>query len=204
MGALIPSTALTRMRVAHIVEHTQAQLYGFVRRLLHDSEEARDVVQDVYVSAWKAATNGTAPFAPESEEAEARKWLFHVAYRKAMSHLRHRYVINWESLDVPLPPEPVELGAAPFENHVVEADMVHATLAKLDLADQVCLTLSVVEGFTSVEIAHILGIAPDATRKRLSRAMQRLRHAYFAHDPDSAASEPAQSARVADTREKGM
>ena len=39
----------------------------------------------------------------------------------------------------------------------------------------------------SVEISHTLQIAPDAVRKRLSRAMQRLRAAYFAQEVRRAA-----------------
>jgi DNA-directed RNA polymerase specialized sigma24 family protein len=37
-----------------------------------------------------------------------------------------------------------------------------------------------VHGFTCGEIAQIVGIAPEAAKKRLARAKQRLRAAYFA------------------------
>ncbi|HEY7343147.1 MAG TPA: sigma-70 family RNA polymerase sigma factor [Ktedonobacterales bacterium] len=207
MGSLIPSSRSAKARFAQMVERTQAQLYAFVRGFIGDSEEARDVVQDTYVSAWKAAYRGTAPFVPESDDNEARKWLFHAAYCRAVSNLRHRGVIAWESLDASLPPQPAGPSESPFENRIVDAEVVRAALAELESADAACLMLSVVQGFTSVEIAQIFGITPEAARKRLSRAMQRLRAAYFLHDGAAVTTPmpvPAQSERSATTNEEEM
>jgi RNA polymerase sigma factor (sigma-70 family) len=64
----------------------------------------------------------------------------------------------------------------------VEEDSLRTALQTLDPPDIACLLLRVVEGCSSVEIAQILDIAPDAARKRLSRAMRRLRAAYFAQE----------------------
>lgn len=91
-------------------------------------------------------------------------------------------MIAWESLDAILPPQLVDQSESPFENRIAEADVVHAALAQLEPGDAICLTLNVVQGFNSVEIAQIFDITPEATRKRLSRAMQRLRVAYFAQE----------------------
>lgn len=206
MGSLTPSSRSAKGRFAQVVEQTQAQLYAFVRGFIGDSEEARDVVQDTYVSAWKTAHRGAAPFAPESGDNEARKWLFHTAYCRAVSNLRHRGVIAWESLDATLPPQSAEQSQSPFENRIVDAEVVRAALAELESADASCLMLSVVQGFTSVEIAQIFGITPDAARKRLSRAMQRLRAAYFAQDgaTPNTTTTPAQPERSVATNKEEM
>jgi DNA-directed RNA polymerase specialized sigma24 family protein len=45
-----------------------------------------------------------------------------------------------------------------------------------------CLLLNIVQGFTSAEIAQILNFSPEAAKKRLARAKQRLRAAYFAQE----------------------
>jgi RNA polymerase sigma factor (sigma-70 family) len=115
-----------------------------------------------------------------SNDADMRKWLFHAAYCKAASNLRHRRVIAWEALDTALPPQPMEWGGSRFENSVADAEEVRTALAELEPGDAACLTLGVVQGFTSVEIAHILDITPEAARKRLSRALQRLRRLFRA------------------------
>lgn len=182
MSASSASSFSPRLQLARIVETTQAQLFGFVRGLIRNGDEARDVVQDVFVDAWKAAAREKPPFGSQCSEAEVRKWLFHVAYCKAMSYLRHDRVINWESLDANIAPGSNAQDVSSFEARIVDAETVRAAMATLEPADSLCITLGEVLGFTSVEIAQILDITPEAARKRLSRALQRLRAAYFAHE----------------------
>ncbi len=170
-----------------LLQSSQTALYAFTRHLLANSEDARDIVQDVYVQAWRAAQRGSAPFEGVWREADAatrRGWLFTVAYRQAVSLLRHRQAIIWHSLDVTDEEiTPLEAGVhrvtEPFEHQIVEGEVVRAALAQLRPEDAACLLLRIVQGFTLAQIAQIVGIAPDAARKRFSRAIERLRIAYF-------------------------
>jgi RNA polymerase sigma factor (sigma-70 family) len=154
-----------------------------VRGLVGDAEAARDIAQDVFVDAWRATTQGTPPFAEESDSAGIRRWLFHAAYCEAVSLLRHRAVIAWQPLDAASGPasnqssEPTR-----FEVRVVEGDALRSALDSLASDEAAALLLHIVHGFTSAEISAVLEIAPTAVRKRLSRAMQRLRAAYFAQE----------------------
>jgi RNA polymerase sigma-70 factor (ECF subfamily) len=173
-----------------LLQSSQTALYAFTRHLLANSEDARDVVQDVYVQAWRAAQRGSPPFEGAWREEDAltrRGWLFTVAYRQAVSLLRHRQVITWHSLEV-IDEEcaPLATGAhqaaEPFENQIVEGEVLRAALARLKPDDAACLLLRIVQGFSIFQIAQIVGIAPDAARKRFSRAVERLRGAYFEHE----------------------
>jgi RNA polymerase sigma-70 factor (ECF subfamily) len=159
----------------------QAALVRFVRSLVGNSEDARDLVQDVFVDAWRATQRQTPPFTGAADERAVRNWLFHAAYCNAISALRHRGVITWESLamyDSAEDDEPA--GAAGFEERIVEGAALRAALATLEAPDLACLRLKIIEGFSAVEIAGILEIAPAAARKRVPRAMQRLRASYLA------------------------
>ncbi len=168
---------------AALLQRAQPPLYGYLRGLLADAEQARDLVQDVFCDAWRAAQKGAAPFDAESDEQGRRRWLFQVAHHKAVSALRHRSLIRWESLDTPgtaelvTPDDPRR-----FEDRVAEAALLRSVLDSLALEDASCLLLNIVEGYTTAEIADIVGISPEASKKRLSRAKQRLRAAYFAQD----------------------
>jgi len=172
---------------ASLLAATQAPLRGFVRGMVGSVEQAQDIAQDVFVDAWRAATRGQAPFDGAGDEPAMRRWLFHVAYQRAVSALRHSAVLRVESLDVPLPPEPSRLyDPVPFEDRVAEGEALQAALDALGPQDAACLLLSVVQGFTALEVAAILEIAPAAAKKRLTRAKQRLRTAYFARQTHEA------------------
>jgi RNA polymerase sigma-70 factor (ECF subfamily) len=170
---------------AELLSMTQGPLYGFVRGMVGDHEQARDVVQDVFVDAWRAARCAAPPFGNGSDLPAVRRWLFVVAYRAAASLVRHRRLITWEPLDTLRPPETAQFyEPAAFEDRLAEGEALHAALAAMAPQDAACLLLSVVQGFTAAEIAQIIDIAPEAAKKRITRAKQRLRAAYFAQEAE--------------------
>jgi RNA polymerase sigma-70 factor (ECF subfamily) len=193
--------ALSTEEYQRILDLFQGPLVRFVRSLVGSGEEVYDIVQDVFVDAWRALQREARPFVADGNERDIRKWLYHAAYCHAVSMLRHRSVVAWESLDIFESADLAEGHApAPFEEQVTEREALRAALATLEPADVACLQLRVVEDLTSVEIARILEITPDAARKRLSRAMHRLRAAYFARDHDAGNNADDQ----ANTRAKGQ
>ncbi|HEU4785191.1 MAG TPA: sigma-70 family RNA polymerase sigma factor [Ktedonobacterales bacterium] len=168
---------------ASIMADLQRVLYAFVRGLIGDDEHARDIVQDVFVDAWRAIRQGTPPFT-DNDDTAIRRWLFHAAYCDAASILRRRRLIRWESLDAPVRTKreyEYSSHQTSFEDQVIERTVMQDALSTLDPADAACLLLNVLQGFTAVEIAAIVGISPEAGKKRLSRAKQRLRAAYLAN-----------------------
>lgn len=178
----MPEPSLPTM-FAELLCATQGPLYGFVRGLVGDHEQARDVVQDVFVDAWRAARRAAAPFGHDYDPLAVRRWLFLVAYRAAVSVVRHRHLIAWEPLDTLNPPETDQFyEPAAFENQLAECEALRSALAAMMPQDAACLLLNVVQGFTAAEIAHIVDIAPEAAKKRVTRAKQRLRAAYFAQE----------------------
>ena len=162
----------------------QSALIGFTRGLVGDDELARDIAQDTFVDAWRAANRGSAPFdAPDMSDdlTGIRRWLFTVAYRHAIKHLRRRKTIAWESLDARESQSPTVLRAPDrFEDALAEAEALRMALRSVAPEDAACVLLQVVHGFSTAEIATILAARPDTVRKRLSRAKQRLRDAYLA------------------------
>jgi RNA polymerase sigma factor (sigma-70 family) len=188
MTAMTRLGGMTNAQFNELLSATQGPLYGFVRGLVGNGEEARDLVQDVFVDAWRLTTRAEQPFTEPGDMGGRRRWLFHAAYWAAVSALRRRGVIAWESLDARLdtgeaPIADALLDRAPaFDARVVDRDALLSALGALEAPDAAILLLDVVHGFSSPEIARILGIAPDATRKRLSRAMRRLRAAYFTQE----------------------
>lgn len=174
---------------ARIIEHQQWALWAFLRGFVGD-EPARDLTQDVFCDAWRVARRGDDPFGSGYlDEQGIRRWLFNAAYWRAISALRRQRRIRWESLergrDEIGPAREDALLTLPFEDAVLEAAVLREALAEMSPEAVASLLLSVVHGFTTSEIANIIGISHEAAKKRLARAKSQLRANYAALNPQA-------------------
>ncbi len=178
-----PSEPLAFAEFTALVERHQRELFVFLSGLVAHQEQARDLLQDTFFDAWRAAQRGRAPLIAGSAPEEIRRWLFHTAYCRAISALRRLRLIRWESLDERVAIEDEALGSlVSFEDQIAEHAALQAALGDLSPKDVSCLLLIVVQGFTAAEAAQILGDSPQAIARRLSRAKRRLLHAYLAQE----------------------
>jgi RNA polymerase sigma-70 factor (ECF subfamily) len=173
---------LTPLVFTEMVDRYQHALCTFLHGVVGDVEQAYDLMQDTFCEAWRAAQKGAAPFAVGSADDEQRRWLFSVAYHKGISALRRRRLIRWESLELIGRSLARSASAASFEDQVAEGEALRAALARLSPQDSACLLLRVVQGFSAAEVGQIVGASPEVVTKRLSRAKQRLRTLYLAHN----------------------
>lgn len=168
---------------ARLLHDSQGPLFGFARGLAGNDELARDIVQDVFVDALRAARASAPPFATGDADG-MRRWLFHAAYIRAAGAHRRGRIIRWESLDAnPLDEASHPREARALEDQVIEAEVLREALGSLEPEDAACVLLNVVQGFTAQEIARVVGITPEAAKKRVTRAKQRLRAVYFSKNP---------------------
>ncbi len=181
-----PTTSTALLSLAEftaLIERHQGELFGFLRSLVQHQEQASDLLQDTFCDAWYAARRGQAPLVPGAAREAVRRWLFRAAYCQAISALRRRRLLRWESLDAPGAGQWEALSSlASFEDQVVESAAMQAALADLPTRDVTCLVLHVVQGFTAAETAEIMGDSPQAVAKRITRAKHRLLTAYLAHE----------------------
>ncbi len=174
-----------------VLAQSQASLINFARGLVGDWELARDITQDTFIAAWRSMVRNTPPFDTLGDPAGIRRWLFTVAYRQAIKHLRRRRVIAWEPLDDSISAAAVLQVRPSFEDAVADAETLRQALLSVGPEDAACFLLQAAHGFTAAEVAAILDIRTDTLRKRFSRARQRLREAYKAQSKTS--SQPQQS-----------
>lgn len=184
-GATRPP-AFSLSAFARVVEDHQQGLYAFLRGMVRNDEQARDLVQDTFHSAWRTAQSGTPPFTPAHSGDDIRRWLYHAAYCRGVSALRRLKLIRWESLDV-FGEAGLPAMRSSFEEQIAEGEALRAALARLSPQDAACLLLRVVQGFSAAEVAQIVGASVDVVTKRLSRAKQRLRAAYLDSGAEPAA-----------------
>jgi RNA polymerase sigma-70 factor (ECF subfamily) len=155
VGEIDPFTALVR-------RHDEG-LRGLAYRLLGDRDTMDDVLQETYVSAFKALPR----FRGDSDLAT---WLYRIAYNACLDELRRRKtVVPLERVaDRPDPaPGPAERTAT--------AQILAQALAALAPDDRAAVLLVDAQGFDYAAAAEILGIPTGTVASRLNRARALLR-----------------------------
>jgi RNA polymerase sigma-70 factor (ECF subfamily) len=163
-----------------LVREYERPLFVFLSQMLDDPERAKELLQDTFVDAWGTYQRGAPPFVTTCEPIEVRRWLFHIAYHRAVSVLRRRRLIRWESLERSFMSDIYAVrDTGSFEDALAEHDLLTGALAHLSPKDVACLLLAVVHGFSAAETAEIMKAPPQAIAKRISRARHRLMAAYL-------------------------
>ncbi len=76
-----------------IVDRYQGRLLGFCRQMLGSTEDAEDVLQEVFVNAYRAML-------ADEREINLRPWLYRIARNRSLNHLRKPTADAQESMDM--------------------------------------------------------------------------------------------------------
>jgi len=158
-----------------------------IRRMLygmtHDVHLTQDLCQETFLSAYRALPR------MDGEQLHFAPWLYRIALNQVRSEWRRRkhvtvlpfstHVSNDEGADEL--GELALLSSEPFEDRVLERELVKRVLAQLPTNSAMCLLLDA-EGFTYQEIADTLQDTVSAVRSRLSRARQAFQQLYLRLD----------------------
>jgi RNA polymerase sigma-70 factor (ECF subfamily) len=135
---------------------------GLALRILRNTAEAEDVVQEVFVQVWRQAER----YDPGRGSAEA--WLCTIARSRALDRLRRRASRREE------PGDALPAGASE-RPRTEEALAVREALESLSSDQRSALELAYYEGLTQSEIADRLGQPLGTVKTRIRTAMIRLR-----------------------------
>ncbi|MFN8501669.1 RNA polymerase sigma factor [Kouleothrix sp.] len=159
---------------AALMERHQAALFRYLRGLLGDPEQARDLLQETFLRAFRAIGSLDQP-------GMLRSWLFRIAHNQALSALRRRRLVGWLPLPIGLrsaAPEP--------DRHAIASAHVAEALARVPPQQRAPLLLHLVAGFSYAEVAALLGLSEGTVRMRISRGRAAFRAAYGAGEDDDA------------------
>ncbi|MCS6863769.1 MAG: sigma-70 family RNA polymerase sigma factor [Gemmataceae bacterium] len=196
-----------------LVHRYQARLYSAALRLVQNAEDAADVVQDAFLSAYQSLHT----FKGDSE---FFTWLYRIAFNTAVSLKRKRKptlsleaYLGEHSLDPPDLSEYIQPGLA-LQRTEDERELILA-IARLSPDHREVLLLKELDGLKYEDIAQLLNLPIGTVRSRLHRARLELRELLTALEnqrPDryncrpsdnSANSEPMDSHHTTGANENG-
>jgi RNA polymerase sigma-70 factor (ECF subfamily) len=154
-----------------LVRRTYVDTYTLALRLTADEEDARDVVQEAYLRAWKGLTRFRG-------DAQFSTWMYRITANAAYTLVKRRRRHRAEALDS-MHEDPVELHPDLQPEGAAETaallDRLSGALDDLPPKLRVLVVLKDVYGLSHEEIAAELGISVPAAKVRLHRGRKRLR-----------------------------
>jgi len=154
------------LRAAHR-EHA-GELYRFALRQLRDAGAAEDVVQEVFLRAWRSAGSF------DAGRGSLRVWLFAIARNLVVDHARRRSV---------RPVQPVDAdrlvvlagGDGGFDEATMTAWTVEEALRRLSEEHRTALVETYLRGRPYGEVAAELGVPVGTIRSRVFYGLKALR-----------------------------
>jgi RNA polymerase sigma-70 factor, ECF subfamily len=150
---------------AALVERYRDHVCRVLVRLLgaDDDGERGDLVQDVFVRAWRGIGNLKDPQA-------LKAWLTHIAVFAARAAIRRRRRRRWLTLFSEVP-EPQVPWAGPEVKEAASA--VYAIFERMPADERIAFALRNLEGSSLEETAQACGMTFATLRRRLARAERR-------------------------------
>jgi RNA polymerase sigma-70 factor (ECF subfamily) len=141
-------------------------LFRTASRLLGDRERAEDVLQEVYLQAWKSYDRFEAG-------TNIRAWLYKILFN-SVHHYRRKWFNSRVIKDGEELLETVVAAPAPVAESLTDKDIL-AALDRIPIEYKGVILLADVEEFSYKEISQVLEIPMGTVMSRLSRARRLLR-----------------------------
>ena len=157
------AAAARRQRFDELVSVFHQDMYRYAAWLSRDRTIAEDVVQESLLRAWKSLD-------ALREDGAAKHWLLTIVRRENARYFERKRL---ETVDVDnlTPSQEALLASAPDE----ERDDLRAAIYRLDDDYREPLVLQVLMGYSTNEIAGLMGLKQGAVLTRLHRARHKLR-----------------------------
>lgn len=140
-------------------------VYSVALRVLHDSSEAQDVMQEIFIQVWRN------PRAYDAARGSLAGWLVVVARNRAIDQLRRRK-----------PADPVELFALPSSMNLAQEaergillEKIRKAMDGLPAEQRMAIELAFFEGLSHSEIAEKTGDPLGTVKTRIRLALMAIR-----------------------------
>ena len=163
-----------------IVLHAQRKVFNIAYRMLGNSEEAKDLAQEVFVSVFKSIKD-------LREEVKFEAWLTRVTLnhcRNRWKYLKRRHYFNTDSLDDPIETEEGEMTRPvydPSDNPEILCEkkmiqgFVQRGLLRLKEEQRELLVLRDLQGYSYEEIGELYRLPEGTVKSKIHRARMDLK-----------------------------
>ena len=162
-----------------LVRRFQSRVYALAWHYVHDTDEARDLAQEVFIRVYRKLEtfHGHETFVP---------WMLRLARNLCVDRLRRRRA-RPPATDVAMEDGPEIPDSAPgpeqFAAASAEQRLVHRALARVTKVNREMIVLKEIHGLNLQEIANLLDIPLGTVKSRSNRARLELAQVIVTLDP---------------------
>lgn len=164
---------------AELYDRYSPLLYALVLRIVRETTEAEDVLQEVFLSIWNKASSF------DEAKGSVYTWIVTIARRKAIDRLRSKELVNrGERLDsdaIAVIPD------AAYATNPLNATigneyeaLMQTALATLSPEQRTVIEMSYYDGYTQEQIAQRLQVPLGTVKTRMRQGLIKLRE--YLHD----------------------
>lgn len=152
-------------------------MYNTALRILNDSFEAEDIMQESFLTAFSKLGTFKSESKFGSEKVPFGSWLKRIVVNKSLTQLKkNKRIESWNDENQEISNLKI-VDDVKVTNESPKVEMIFEAIKNLKKNYNVVLTLSLIEGFDNDEIAQILNTSNQLVRTTISRAKNKLRKA---------------------------
>jgi len=165
---------------AEVYDRTHAHLFGIALRMLGGEHVAEDVLQEAFVSIWKAAALYRSRI--EGQEIQPMTWLIAIVRNKALDALRVR--TRRKETELPDPDDSADdgnthaaiaPGALELLQQATQALQIQDCMNALDGSHRQSLALAYYQGLSHSEVAAQMGAPLGSVKAWIRRGLDKLK-----------------------------
>lgn len=167
---------------SELVENYKRQVINTCYGLVHNTEDAEDIAQDVFIEVFRSVGNFRA-------ESKISTWLYRIAVNRSLNHIRDNKKRKWfQSFDDVVKEKNAHLQHQASENPGIElenlqrATILHEAISSLPENQKTAFTLNKYEDLSYKEIAEIMDTSVSSVESLIHRAkmglQKKLYHCY--------------------------
>ena len=160
-----------------LVERHQRRVFLFVRNLVRLAPDAEDIVQEVFVAAFRKLNSF------DAGRSQFSTWLLTIARNRCLNHLKRLSAATIPSTETDVEARTVQPLDAMLSRELHAR--LDAALDLLPLEQRTAFVLAEIQELPYAEIALIEKVELGTVKSRVSRAKQRLREVLSDLDPVS-------------------
>lgn len=151
---------MTRKEYNISVNEYSGRLYGYAFKWLRNSQDADDLVQDVYSKLWQ--------FRKKVNNDKVKSWLFTSMHNALVNFSKKKTTLSFEDVTYQ---EPITRG----HDYDLE-DLIEKSLSSLPKIQRSIILLRDREGYNYNEIGELLGLKESQVKVYLFRARQKVKN----------------------------